>query len=126
MKHFKIGKEIVSILSNDSTVNEYLGDKLFPLIANEGTEFPFLVYNRTGYTPASNKDYTSEIVYISINVHATTYTESLDIINAVSDALENKRTNLIERIYVTNSRESYDGNFNSFTQTIDLEIHLND
>lgn len=95
MKSFSIGKELVSILNDNNVMGVY--KKIFPMVATAGTTFPFAVYRRTGYTPASNKDYTSEQVYIEFNVASEKYQEGLDIANNIADILlANKETEVIE------------------------------
>jgi len=37
MKNFKIGKEIKSLLLNNSDLTDLIGNKVFPLVANVGT-----------------------------------------------------------------------------------------
>ena len=50
MKNFEVGKKLKTVLESDSQVAKYLKNKIFPIVANEGTNFPFLVYKRLSYT----------------------------------------------------------------------------
>ena len=43
----QVGKAIYNILSNDAKVIDGVGHKIYPLIADTGTTFPFIVYRRT-------------------------------------------------------------------------------
>ena len=52
----QIGKAIYDILSNDSDVVDRVQNKIYPLIADVDTTFPFIVYKRTGIAPADSKD----------------------------------------------------------------------
>lgn len=122
MRNFKVGSEIRKLLMADSKVVEKLTDKIFPLVANAGTMFPFLVYRRSAYRPASNKDYQSEVVSIEIAIATVKYEEGVDIADAVADALNRKHTEIIEDIEITNIFEEYADD--TFIQKINLEISL--
>ena len=52
----QIGKAIYHILSNDGNVTAKVAQKIFPLIANDGTTFPLIINNRTLLVPATIKD----------------------------------------------------------------------
>jgi len=121
MKNFKIGKEINRLLKNNVLG---IGDKVFPLVANPNTNFPFLVYRRIGYTPMSNKDYFGETVTIEINVASEKYEESVDIANNVADILQGKETEIIEDIRLINVSEIYLQD--TFIQNLQFSIVLKD
>lgn len=105
MKNFRIGKEINRLLTESNVLG--VSDKIFPLVANPNTTFPFLVYRRIGYQPRSNKDYLGEMISIEINIASEKYEESVDIANSVADILQGKETDLIEDIQLTNVSEMY-------------------
>ena len=44
MKNFKVGKELITILSGSSAVTDAVGNKIFPLVAVPNTTFPFIVH----------------------------------------------------------------------------------
>ena len=119
MKNFKIGKEINRLLKNNVLG---LGDKVFPLVANPNTTFPFLVYRRIGYQPRSNKDYVGEIITIEINIATETYQEGVDIANSVADILQGKKTDIIETIQLVNVYELYLQD--TFIQNLQFRIEL--
>lgn len=104
MKNFEIGKEINRLLKNNVLG---LGDKIFPLVANPNTTFPFLVYRRIGYTPRSNKDYMGEQVTMELNIATESYQEGVDIANSVSDILNGQETDIIEYIQLINVSEMF-------------------
>lgn len=122
MRNFKVGSELRKLLMADSKIVSKLSDKIFPLVANAGTLFPFLVYRRSAYRPASNKDYQSEIVSIEIAIATVKYEEGVDIADAVADALSGKQTDIIEDIEITNIYEEFTDD--TFIQKINLEINL--
>lgn len=120
MKNFKIGKEINRILTEANISG--IGNKIFPLIANANTTFPFLVYRRDYYTPASNKDYEDEKVGIQIVIATQKYEEGVNIADSVATALLHKETEIIDDIQVTNMNEDFVED--TFLQNINIEITL--
>jgi len=119
MKNFKIGKEINRLLKNNVLA---LGEKIFPLVANPNTTFPFLVYRRVSYNPQSNKDYTGEIIIIEMNIATESYQEGVDIANQVADILQGKKTDIIERIELINVYEMFLQD--TFIQNLQFKIEL--
>lgn len=124
MKNFTIGQEIRQIILSSNKIKNAVGTKIYPLVATQGTTFPFIVYRRNGYSPNNNKDYNNgEIVYFEIVVIATNYEESVRIANDIADVLiATNETEGIESIKVTNIAEDYITD--SYTQKINLEVEL--
>ena len=122
MKNFKIGSEIRNVILSSAAVKNAVDTKVFPLIANAGTTFPFLVYRRSSYSPMSNKDTLNETVYMEIAIITTNYEQSVTIANDVADALINYESDTIEEIKVTNISEEFISD--SFVQKINLQIDL--
>ena len=60
MNSLEISKKIYNILSNSELLTEKVGDKIFPLIAEADTDFPFVVFRRNGITPIYTKDWLTE------------------------------------------------------------------
>lgn len=122
MKNFKVGKELVNILSGSSAVTQALGNKIFPLVAVPNTTFPFLVYRRSYYTPENNKDYEGEKVGVEMVICATRYEDGVDIADKVATAVNHARTNMIDDINIKNISENYVED--TFTQQVNIEITL--
>ena len=122
MKNFKIGSEIRNVILSSSAVKNAVDTKVFPLIANAGTTFPFIVYRRSSYSPKSDKDVLSESVYMEIAIISTNYEQSVSIANDVADTLIQYESDTIEEIKVTNISEEFISN--SFVQKVNLQIDL--
>lgn len=122
MKNFKVGKDLTAILLADSTVHNLVGDKVFPLVANAGTTFPFIVYRRNNYRPFSNKDYTDEAADIEIAILSDNYIDSVQVADAVGNALNEKETETIDEIEITNASEEY--NSDTYIQKINIRITI--
>lgn len=87
------GKYIRKIMIEDVELMKLItSDKIFPLIANPDTTYPFIVYSRENITPIYTKDFLSENeLSFTIIVVSADYEESLDIANAVRHSLESYR-----------------------------------
>lgn len=87
------GKYIRKILTENEELAALIDTKkIYPLIANADTTFPFIVYSRTNLNPVYTKDLlTDNQLYFGIIVVSDKYAESLDIANAVRHALEGYR-----------------------------------
>lgn len=107
MDSLNIGKAIYTILQNSIDIDK----KIYPLIADEGTTFPFIIYKRTGLTPESTKDNTNENVSVEINIASSNYSESIDLAIKVRKALEHKKGTYsdiaIEDIVIDDATEDY-------------------
>ena len=124
MKNFKVGKELITILSGSSAVTDAVGNKIFPLVAVPNTTFPFIVYRRSYYTPANNKDYEGEKVGVELVVCSPKYDESVNIADKVATALNHAMTAMVEDIKITNISENFIDD--TFTQQINIEVSLRD
>ena len=122
MKNFKIGSEIRNVILSSTTVKNAVDTKVFPLIANAGTTFPFIVYRRSSYSPQSDKDALTETVYMEIAIICNNYEQSVSIANDVADVLLAYKSDNIEEIKVTNISEEFISN--SFVQKVNLQINL--
>lgn len=117
-----IGKAIYTILQTSIDIDK----KIYPLIADEGTTFPFIIYKRTGLTPESTKDNTNENVSVEINIASSNYSESIDLAIKVRKALEHKKGTYsdiaIEDIVIDDATEDYIED--TFIQTLTFKIEL--
>lgn len=122
MDSLNIGKAIYTILQTSIDIDK----KIYPLIADEGTTFPFIIYKRTGLTPESTKDNTNENVSVEINIASSNYSESIDLAIKVRKALEHKKGTYsdiaIEDIVIDDATEDYIED--TFIQTLTFKIKL--
>lgn len=122
MDSLNIGKAIYTILQTSIDIDK----KIYPLIADEGTTFPFIIYKRTGLTPESTKDNTNENVSVEINIASSNYSESIDLAIKVRKALEHKKGTysdiVIEDIVIDDATEDYIED--TFIQTLTFKIEL--
>ena len=88
-----VGKYIYRMLSEDEVLSgKVTSRKIFPLVANVDTTYPFIVYSRTGLTVEYCKDGTVEdtVDFLILSV-SDNYVESLEVANQIRSILERKR-----------------------------------
>jgi hypothetical protein len=108
----QIGKAIYSLLSSDDELTNKVHNKIFPLIANINTTFPFIVYKRDSIEPQYTKDYlTGETITMEIVIASNDYVESIEIADKVRSILDNYRGTVegisIRNIRMTEADEDY-------------------
>lgn len=125
----QIGKAIYDILHTNADIVTRLQDKIFPLISEQNTTFPFIVYKRTGIISAYSKDrYTAnESVTMDIIIASDKYNETIEIAELVRLSLEGKK-GLYSGIQIEEIRLlSADEDFmeDTYIQTITFNITTN-
>ena len=115
-----IGKTIFKLLSDSAELKKYVNKKIYPLIADDGVTYPFIIYYRTSIRNIVCKDgYYEDEVGFSILVVSNSYIESLEIANIVRSIFEkNKLTDTIYNCKVEDIDEDY--NNNAYIQEIDF------
>ena len=93
-----IGKTIYNLLNSSDELKKYVDNKIYPLVADEGVTFPFVVFYRTQIRNVVCKDgfYEDEVGFSVIAV-SNKYLESLEIANIIRSIFEKKK--LTETIY---------------------------
>lgn len=68
---------------------EAVGGRVFPIVANEGTSFPFIVFDRSNIAITSTKDGYADIqAMFNARIVSATYFEGLQILDNVIEQLE--------------------------------------
>lgn len=82
------GIEIGKVIKDKLTTIEALGGRLYPLIAENGTNYPFAVYEREGLNNTYCKDgIITDDVTVSIKVVTATYYQGVEIAEQVRKKL---------------------------------------
>lgn len=126
MKSLEIGRIIKNILSQDTLLSKQIGTKIFPLVADKGTSFPFIVYRRDSVTPSSNKD---SLVYdvtvrMSLIIASSDYKQGLDLLSWTLDTLLHelpKETGCTDIEILDTSEEYRD---DTFLQLLSIGINI--
>lgn len=122
----KIGKVIYELLSKNEELKKVVDTKIYPLIADETTSFPFIIYRRTSIVNDGNKDYQSEYAMINLIVVDNEYESSVQIAELVRKAIEHKRGKIadfmVEDITIENAIEDYVDD--AFIQELTIKIEI--
>ncbi|MDR2138265.1 MAG: DUF3168 domain-containing protein [Tannerella sp.] len=126
MKVTETGTAIYQLLASDAQVSGMVGDRIFPLVAVQSTEFPFIAYRRSETSAGYTKDrlYQS-VVTVDIVCVGTDYRQGVDMAGAVMDVLEGKRFAQydIDSIRLDTAFEDYADD--AFVQTLVFLITIN-
>ncbi len=114
------GKDIITALKSNSELAKLIGNRVYPLIADEGTTFPFVVYRRTALSPDANKDQGINATTVEIVAISDKYSDSVKIADLIYTTLVNYTSDRISEIRVTTAYEQWTDN--AFLQTIQAEI----
>ncbi len=107
-KKFKAIKDIVSLLSEDSTIIRYVESKIFSLIAPQDVEGDFIVLRRDGYARQDTKmGFSLQRSVFYVVVVSEDYDRSLDIAEAAFDVLEGYHPQYDLRINMEDYAEEY-------------------
>lgn len=102
MTTIQIGKVINALLNADRALSEMIGNRVFPIVSKEGTQYPFVVYRRNSVTPTYCKDgLASETASVDIVIASNTYTNSIEVADRVRAAID-KRACVFQDTTVTN------------------------
>lgn len=125
MSCISIGKAIKSLLVSGLSKTD-VKNKIYPLIADEGTTFPFIIYRRNSITPESDKDYTNDSAYIQIMIAVNNYAESVDLAEKVRTSLIHKNGTIqtipVEDITLEDGSEEFIDN--TFVQNLIFKITI--
>lgn len=114
-----ITEDITTTLKSVSEV----GNRVFPIVATEGTAYPFIVYERTGTSVRGTKDgYADLAVTFNVRIVSATYFEGLQILDKVVAKLERPESlhGIGYNIRLDGSNEEYTDN--CFVQTLTFTI----
>lgn len=124
MTGLSIGKVVYNILSSDNNLKKIIGDKIYPLIADEGTTFPFVIYSRIGIDQQSSKDSTDDEIRVLVQVAANNYQQSVEIAELIRSILEHW-TGTVNNLYIEDiilEDASEDWLDDSFIQNLNFNI----
>lgn len=113
-----IGKVIYKLLSQNEELESLVGNKIYPLVAENSATYPFVVFYRNGISNNPNKDgYGEDNVNYTIVVVSNKYSESIEIANKIRQTIEFKR-------YVTDDMEIYDSHMINIDESFYEEAYI--
>ena len=121
---------VLKLLERNEALNNYIHGRVFPIVADLGTEFPYVAYSRTYITPIYTKDYyTEDSVGVEIIGASQDYLESLEIANIIREQFECKKLSLDDDITIyqailTSVTEAYDDQANAYIQKLSFDFKV--
>lgn len=101
-------KHIYQLLSSDSGLTEMVGEKIYPLVAEESVTYPFIIFTKESVNGNYTKDFlTSDTVTISVVIAANNYFQTVNIAERVRAILENYRDSYFYSVLLDNVTEEY-------------------
>ena len=99
ISHYEASKEIRGVLLDDASIMEAVGDNVFPLVADEGTEGDYITLQRDGFIQDTTKmGVARRDPYVYVCVVSADSQRSQDIAGLVVKALEGRYTDLEIRL----------------------------
>lgn len=124
-----ISKDIYTALTTKPELTQLVDNRVFPIVAEEGTLYPFLTYNRTSINSNGCKcGIYEDVVNFSVNILTTDYLSGLEIGNEVRVAIEKNLTCTIEGctyrdIQLVGATEQFTNE--GFVQTLNFQVIVN-
>lgn len=86
-----IGKLIFQVMSEDTNITQYVGDKIYPVVAPYEVTNPYIVFSRTNdFSTSFTKDGAiGDTINFTVNVFADKYIDAVEIANFVRHSFEN-------------------------------------
>lgn len=115
--------------NGDTTLYSYIQNRVFPIVAEEGTKYPFLTYNRTSISSSRTKcGIYEDTVNFSVNILTTDYFSGLEIGNLVRVAIERSLVCTIEGctysdIQLVGATEQFTNE--GYVQTLNFQVIVN-
>lgn len=101
-------KYIYNLLINDTKLKELVGDKIYPLVAEESVTYPFVIFTKEDVNGVYSKDLlVYDSISISVAVAATNYFQTVEVAERVRAILENRRDNYFYNILLESVTEEF-------------------
>ena len=85
-----VGQKVYELLASNAELKKIIDiNNIFPLIAEEGATFPFIVFRRNGITPTYAKnELANETVSLTVFIASKSYSDSVKIAEIVREIME--------------------------------------
>jgi hypothetical protein len=129
MNTLLISRDIYTALISNEDLNIIVDKRVFPIVAEEGTQYPFLTYNRTSISSNRTKcGIYEDTVNFSVNILTTDYLSGLDIGNLVRNAIEHYLISSIKYleyrdIQLVGATEQFTNE--GYVQTLNFQVIVN-
>lgn len=111
-------------LSHDTSVTSFVADDIYPIVAPNEVDYPFITFNITSFTPQRSKDGVYEdTAIVDIFVSDMDYFNMLKVDNAVYDAIEGSSyAGYYTNAQLVNMEHLYDDEAQGFISHLQFEV----
>tara|TARA_R110002020_G_scaffold460224_1_gene678637 strand:+ start:3779 stop:4180 length:402 start_codon:yes stop_codon:yes gene_type:complete len=129
----KSGLAIYNILTSNSDVGNLVSRRVFPNVAKNGTEFPFIIYDVESESPTQDKDGVSTLDedFVMVSCYSKTYSEASDLAQKIRTALDRKTGTFggveIQSIQYNGYNDTFDDNTSDegvYRKALDFKIRI--
>lgn len=122
-----IGKVIYGRLSTDTAITNICGLSIYPDIAPQNVQYPFIVYTITNSTPVDYKDGQSNLE--EINLQVDIYTNNYDTTQTLANNVRNRLDRFVGTVngvsvqtinYVSSDSQVYNADLNVYWMSVDF------
>lgn len=126
-----IGKVIYGRLSTDAAITGVCGTNIFPDIAPQNVQYPFMVYTIINSTPVDFKDGQSNLeeINVQVDVYTNNYETTQTLANNVRNRLDRFSGSVndvtVQTItYVSSDSQVYNADLNVYWMSIDFNAKM--
>lgn len=118
-----INKYIYDILINDTKLHELTKGQIFPIVAEETVEYPFVIFTKLNAYGEYTKDILAyDIAEVQVAIAAVNYFQTVEIAERIRELLEGRRDNYFRGITLNNVGEEFMEDAYVQTLTFDCKI----
>ena len=125
-----VGKAIYYLLTNATAITDIVGTRIYPEVAQQDGDLPYIVYNITNNEPSDTKPEPSKLdtAGVEVNCYATSYSQAIDIAVAVRGALDRVKGTYngvnVQSIQYINEVIDFDEPQRAYEVTADYEVRI--
>lgn len=124
MSGIAITKNIRTQLLKNTQLTDKIGNKIFPIVADDGTTFPFILIKKSGMTTNYSKcGAINDVVNATIEVVDNNYSRAVEISEEIRKTIERNKFNNISNVEVVNVIEDYVSDSYIITQQYKIMIN---
>lgn len=124
MSGIAITKYIRTELLKNTQLTDKIGNKIFPIVADDGTTFPFILIKKSGMTTNYSKcGAINDVVNATIEVVDNNYSRAVELSEEIRKTIERNKFNNISNVEVVNVIEDYVSDSYIITQQYKIMIN---
>ena len=124
MSGIAITKYIRTELLKNTQITDKIGNKIFPIVADDGTTFPFILIKKSGMTTNYTKcGAINDVVNATIEVVDNNYSRAVELSEEIRNTIERNKFNNISNVEVVNVNEDYISDSYIITQQYKIMIN---